>query len=106
VRAADDDPERVDDRHAKDQQRDGDLGGPRIDSTASVYPTNCTPLVPLKILAGKKFQRRNPRSARRARSTSTAISGWLTWVVQAQDPERHRAIRPTPVTGRRARRSS
>ena len=33
---ANDDPERVDDRDAQDEQRDGDLRRPRIESTASV----------------------------------------------------------------------
>ena len=36
---------------------------PRIDSTARAYPRNITPLVPVKIDAGWKFQRRNPASA-------------------------------------------
>ena len=61
--APDDDPERVDDRHAEDEQRDRDLGRAEDREHApACSPTNWTPLVPAKIEAGWKFQRRNPSS--------------------------------------------
>ena len=42
--------------------------------------------MPLKILAGWKFQRRNPASAPASAKHRTAISGWLTWVVRLMSP--------------------
>ena len=51
------------------------LAVPRIARIARVKPTNCTPLVPVKMVAGWKFQRRNPRSAPASAKHMTAISG-------------------------------
>ena len=62
--APDDDPEGVDDRHAQDEQGDRDLRGAEDGRAApGRSPTNWTPVVPMKIDAGWKFQRRNPTSA-------------------------------------------
>ena len=49
-----------------------------------------TPLVPVKIEAGWKFQRRNPSSAPARAKQRTAISGWPTCGRQADQAERRR----------------
>ncbi len=76
------------------------LAVPRIDSTARVYPTNITPLVPTKIDAGWKFQRRNPSRAPARTKQSTAMNGWPTGptaVVRLISPRVNAAISEMPV---------
>ena len=54
-------------------------------------------MVPLKIFAGWKFQRRKPRSAPASAKHSTAMSGWLTCVVRLRIPSVTDAMSATPV---------
>ena len=51
----------------------------------------------MKIFAGWKFQRRNPSSAPASAKHSTAMSGWLTWVVRLMIPSVTEAMSATPV---------
>src|SRR3954462_14797925 len=72
------------------------LAVPRMARTASVNPTNWTPLVPVKIDAGWKFQRRNPSRAPARAKHNTATSGWPTWVVRLITPNVTAAMNDTP----------
>ena len=51
----------------------------------------------MKIVAGWKFQRRNPSRAPASAKHSTAMNGWPTWVVRQISPRVSAAIRAIPV---------
>ena len=73
------------------------LAFPRIDSTASAYPTANTPVVPMKTLAGWKFQGRKPASEPARIAHSSATIGCYRPTVIEMTPRVTAAMSETPV---------
>ena len=92
----DDDPERVDDRDAQDEQRDGDLRGAEDREHRERVADEHDAARADEDRAGWKFQRRNPSSAPASAKHSTAMNGCETVTVSEIRPRVSAAMRAMP----------